>query len=283
MKLLEKILVPVDVNTDTKEQLNTTIKLANAYNSEIILMYVAPDYELNDEIKNIVVKSVTASLNEIQQNLERNKVKVRKPIIAFGNIVDTIVQEANLEKVNLVLIGANKKKKRAKFKLGIIAEQIIRISDVPVWLVNAEQEPLFKNILCPVDFSEPSGRALSNAILIARKFESTLSILTVYEPLVDVSHRIIVDLREENAIRLKRVKNEMKAFIRKFDLDGIDYKLELKIGKVDKMILNSIKQKRIGLLIMGTNGRSGLSRLFMGSVTEKVIREMPCSFITIKE
>jgi universal stress protein E len=283
MKLLEKILVPVDVNTDTKEQVNATISLANSYNSEIMLLYVAPDNELKDAIKDIVIKSVTESLNEIKEILISNKVKVLEPIIVFGNIVDEIVQKANLEKVNLLLIGSSEKNKKAKFKLGIISEQIIRKSDVPVWLVNSDKKASFSHILCPVDFSEPSRRALYNAILLARKFKSALSILTVYEPLVYVSKRINIDLDEENEIRLKRVKNEMKAFIKEFDLDGVDHKIEVKCGKVDEKILRAIKKQHIGLLIMGTNGRTGLSRFFMGSVTEKVIREMPCSFITIKK
>jgi universal stress protein E len=283
MKLLEKILIPIDVNTDTKELMNATIKLANSYQSEIMLLYVVPDNELKDPIKDIVIKSVTESLNEIKEILISNKVTVREPIIVFGNIVDTIVQKANSEKVNLLLIGSSEKNKNAKFKLGIIAEQIIRNSDVPVWLVNSNHKTSFSNILCPVDFSEPSRRALYNAILLARKFKSALSILTVYEPLVYVSKRLNIDLEAENAIRLKRVKNEMKTFIKEFDLDGVDHKIEVKSGKVDEKILKAIKKQHIGLLIMGTNGRTGLSRFFMGSVTEKVIREMPCSFITIKK
>jgi universal stress protein E len=200
MKLLEKILIPIDVNTDTKELMNATIKLANSYQSEIMLLYVVPDNELKDPIKDIVIKSVTESLNEIKEILISNKVTVREPIIVFGNIVDTIVQKANSEKVNLLLIGSTEKNKNAKFKLGIIAEQIIRNSDVPVWLVNSNHKTSFSNILCPVDFSEPSRRALYNAILLARKFKSALSILTVYEPLVYVSKRLNIDLEAENAI-----------------------------------------------------------------------------------
>lgn len=283
MKLLEKILVPIDVNTDSAEQILATIKLANAYNSEIALMYVVGDTELNDNLNEIVVKSVTESLNEIKEVLISNKIKVREPEVVFGNIVDTIVQKANAEKVNLVLIGAKEKKKREKFKLGIITEQIIRESDVPVYLVTGEKKTLFSNILCPVDFSEPSKRALTNAVKLARKFNSTLTILTVYEPLAYVSLRINVNLDEENAIRLKRVKNEMKAFIKEFDLEGVNHKIEIKSGKANEKILSLIKKQGIDLLIMGTNGRTLLNRFFMGSVTEKVIREMPCSFITIKK
>lgn len=75
----------------------------------------------------------------------------------------------------------------------------------------------------------------------------------------------------------------MTAFIKEFDLDGVVHKIEIKSGKADEKILNAIKNQHIDLLIMGTNGRTGLSSFFMGSVTEKVIREMPCSFITIKK
>lgn len=283
MKLLEKILVPIDVNTDSTEQINVTIKLANAYKSEIILMSVVGDTELSDNIKDIVVKSVTESLNEIKEVLISNKVKVRESEVIFGKIVATIVQKANSEKVNLVLIGAKEKKKRAKFKLGVIAEQILRESDVPVWLVNGEKKTLLSNILCPVDFSEPSKRALTNAVLLAKKFNASLKIITVYEPIEYVTKRINIDLDEENAARLKRAKNEMKAFIKEFNLKDVNHKIEIKSGKVSEKILNVIKKQNIDLLIMGTNGRTGLSRFFMGSVTEKVIREMPCSFITIKK
>jgi nucleotide-binding universal stress UspA family protein len=283
MKLLEKILVPVDVNTDSKELINAAIKLAKAYNSEIILMYVAPDYELKDEIKDIVLKSVKETLNEIKEVLIKNKVKVKEPVIEFGSPAATIAHKANFEKVNLVLIGSNEKKKRAKFKLGIISEQIIRESDVPVWLVNSQQKLQFNHILCPVDFSEPSKRALNNALLLARKYKSALTILNVYESIVSVSKRINLDLEKENEARLKKVKNEMKTFVKDFDLDGVDYKTEVKCGKADEKILNTIKKQNVDLLVMGTNGRTGLSRFFIGSVTEKVIREMPCSFLTIKK
>jgi universal stress protein E len=97
------------------------------------------------------------------------------------------------------------------------------------WLTQSKN--FVSHILCPVDFSEPSRRALYNAILLARKFKSALSILTVYEPLVYVSQRINIDLEEENATRLKRAKNEMKTFIKEFDLDGVDHKIEVKAVK----------------------------------------------------
>ena len=57
MKLLEKILVPIDVNTDSKEHINTAIELAKTYNSEIIVMYVLPTDVLNESVKDIVIRA----------------------------------------------------------------------------------------------------------------------------------------------------------------------------------------------------------------------------------
>jgi nucleotide-binding universal stress UspA family protein len=282
MQQLEKILAPIDVHNDSKEQIKAIIKLSEVFHSEVLLIYVVPDQEISVATKDILVKSIMGSLNEIKEGLIDKQVKVRQPEVIFGPIVETIVQKATKEKVSLILIGDRQKKKREKFKLGVIAGQIIRESDKPVFVVNGEKETFFSNILCPVDFSEPSKRALHNAIFLAGKFNATLDILTVYEPLKYVSRWTNINLVAENAERLKDIGMEMQVFVAGFDLSGIVYNVEIQSGKIDAKIRNAIKRHGADLLIMGTNGRSGLSRFFMGSVTEKVIREMPCSFITVK-
>jgi nucleotide-binding universal stress UspA family protein len=156
------------------------------------------------------------------------------------------------------------------------------MSDIPVWVVKSDQRTDLKNIICPVDYSDPSKRALKNAILLSARLQSSLTILAVFEPITYVSPRIKVDLEKENALRQKRFDREMEEFIRDFDLNGINHQIVIQTGIVHEKILQSIKDNEYGLLIMGTNGRSGLSRFLMGSITEKVIREVPCSFITTK-
>ena len=84
MKLIEKILLPVDVSADNADQISAAIKLADAYNSEIILMYVVPDDDLQDTLKSIVLKAAKTSLDEIRKILIAAKVDVGEPKIAFG-------------------------------------------------------------------------------------------------------------------------------------------------------------------------------------------------------
>lgn len=283
MKQFKKILVPIDVNIDSKEQIKAAIKLAHEYTSEIILMSVVGDIELPDAIRTIVFESITESLQEIKQEFLVNNITVGEPIVVFGNIVESIIQKAHSEHVNLLVIGSKEKKKSDRFKLGVIAEQIIRECEVPVCVIKCNKKTVFSNILCPIDFSEPSKRALTNAIVLAKKFNANLTILSVYEPIESVSQRIKVNLKQENAIRLTKRTIEMETCIKDFDLEELTFKTEIKCGNINRKILNTIKKEHIDLLIMGTNGRTGLSRFFMGSVTEKVIREMPCSFITVKK
>lgn len=282
MKLLEKILVPVDVNADSKAQMKTAIKIARSFNSEIIIMYVAPEEVEQYEIKNIVINAITDSLNTLKKSFKKERITTREPLLKYGKPVDMILQVAARENVNLILVGSGMKGKREKFKLGITTERLINMSDIPVWVVKSKQKTDSNNILCPVDFSEPSERALKNAIFLSARFKSDLTILAVYEPIMYISPRIKVDLEEENSKRLKRFENEMKHFTGQFDLKGIKHKIVIQTGKAEENILQTIKEYAHDLLIMGTNGRSGLSRLVMGSITEKVTREVPCSFITTK-
>jgi nucleotide-binding universal stress UspA family protein len=282
MKLFEKILVPVDVNADSKAQLKAAIKIARSYNSEIITMYVAPEEVEQYEIKDIVINAITDSLKTIKKTFIKARITTREPLLKYGKPVDKILEVATRENVNLILVGSGMKGKREKYKLGITTERLINMSDIPVWVVKSKQKTDCKNILCPVDCSAPSERALNNAILLSARFQSDLTILAVYEPIMYISPRIKVDIEEENSKRLELFEDEMKHFISQFHFKGIKYKTVIQTGKAEEKILQTIKENAHDLLIMGTNGRSGLSRLIMGSITEKVTREVPCSFITTK-
>jgi universal stress protein E len=282
MKLLEKILVPIDVNIDYKEQLNTAIKIARSYNSEIIVMYVLSEEIVHNDIKEIVINAISENLIKIKEMLKKEGILIKEPSVVFGNPVVQIIQSAINENVNLILIGSGIIDNKEKFRLGINADKLIRLSDKPVWVVKSNEETKLTNILCPVDFSDPSRRALKNAIIMSRKFKANLRILGVYKPFVSTSLRLKVDTEEENAFRLGLIEKEMKQFVNEFDLDGINHFIDIQAGVAHENILNTIKEYGHDLLVMGTNGRSGLNRIVMGSVTEKVTREMPCSFVTTK-
>ncbi len=282
MKKLEKILVPVDINSGFKEQINTAVNIARSYNSEIIVMYVISEEVRHDEIKEILFNTISVSLNKAIETVKKMGVITNKPIIEFGKPVDKILKMAIKEEVNLIVMGAGNRTGKEIFKLGNNVEELIRHSDIPVWVVKADEEVEITNILCPVDFSEPSRHALKNAILFSKQFKASLRILGVVEPITNHSPRIKVVLEKENAYLFEQFEKGMGEFIKEFDLNEVSHKIDIQTGIIHEKILHTIMEHKHDLLIMGTTGRSGLRRVLMGSVAEKVIREIPCSFITVK-
>ncbi len=282
MRLQRKILVPVDVNAISKQQFDMAITLGRSYNSEIIVISVLPDYILKDNIKMIVTQAVIDSLNKVTESLKKEGVSTREPVIAYGKPEDRILHIAEKENVNFILIGSGNKGKSEQFKLGITAGKLLRLSDIPVWVADSNNKAGLTNILCPVDFSDTSNRALENAILLSRDFKASLRILAVYEPFTNSSARLSLDEEKENRYRLKQFEQDVDQFIKGLNLDEINYEVDIQQGFPHEIILRTTKEFSHDLLVMGTNGRTGLNRNIMGSVTEKVTREIPCSFVTTK-
>jgi len=168
-----------------------------------------------------------------------------------------------------------------KFQLGTTAENVIRKSDKPVFVVKNNQAFDIQNIICPIDFSQESRRALNNAIVFARMFNAKLVILSVYSLFRQTFTKL--EAAKINEQRRLDHENEFNKFLEGFNLIDVKVEKVIKGGDPAVEILKSIKKKKSDLLIMGTTGKSGISKILMGSVTEKVVREVLCSSITLKK
>jgi nucleotide-binding universal stress UspA family protein len=190
---------------------------------------------------------------------------------------------SNKENVSLIIIGAGAKLKKDVFKLGTTAEKLVRRSDKPVLVVKKGSEfNKIKSVLCPVDFSEESTLALNNSINITRRYNSKLIILGVLEPNKLGFKGLNLKWDEIDALNRVDFEKEMTSYLENFNLIDVNYKTVIKTGDPATKILRTIKRKNTDLLVMGSSGKSNFHRMIMGSVTEKVIREVPCSFLTLK-
>ncbi|MBN1182686.1 MAG: universal stress protein [Bacteroidales bacterium] len=281
MRLLEKILLPIDITCNSTEQVNCTIKLAKAFNSSVIIAYILPMDASRESIKDIVQDAVDTKLQEITSQLEQNEVPVLESIVEFGNPYESIIDISENHDVNLIILTSGDKSLSEPYKLGTTAEKVMRKTDKPVWVIKNYEGTSFSNILCPVDFSTPSKRALKNAVQLARKFKAAIKVLHVIEPVINSKlefDNCAIEGKDEYIAWEKKLKD----FLKDINLDGVDLTTELQEGLPHDRILQTIQKGNHDLLVMGTTGRTGLSRLFMGSVTEKVTREVPCTFVTMK-
>jgi nucleotide-binding universal stress UspA family protein len=282
MKLLEKILIATDFSSSCDNVVDNAIRLAKTFQSKIIPIHVLPDDIRNEKALLLLNQAAEKELVAINARINKEGIGTDIPIVEYGNHYEKIILAADRINANLILIGAGEKVQNDVFQLGTTAEKIIRKSDKPVWVVKNDSQLTIKKILCPVDFSSESKRALINAIIVARRFNAELVIFSVYELIYADSLRLKIDWDAElEYVRMEHSK-EFDTFLSQFNLADVNWKKEIHSGLPADEILKAISDKNIDLLIMGTTGKSGLTRILMGSVTEKVIREMPCSFITLK-
>ena len=136
-------------------------------------------------------------------------------------------------------------------------------------------------ILCPVDFSETSRRAIEQAAAIAGWYGARLTALHVYVPsfapipgLPELTDR--VSERE-----LQRVRDETTAFCDVARTLGTPVDVAVEVGHAAVQILECAGALSADLIVMGTHGASGFEHLVLGSVTEKVLRKAICPVLTV--
>ena len=282
MKMMKKILLPTDFSGSSQGAIEMAISLAKNFDSEIILLHVLPEFTKSSSVIDVLSKNMHYQLSAIQEYMRKGGVNTAEPIVLMGSNFDHIVKLAEKLQVNLILMGSGEKGLGDKFKLGITTGNVIRNSDIPVWVVKNDTPTSIKTIVCPVDFSWPSERALKNAVHISRTFNAKLIVLTVIEPMADTLLGLGSLLDSEQQLLAEQHLKNFDEFLNKFDFSGIDYMKEVAHGKPYQEILNRVSSHANRLLIMGTTGKTGIAKILMGSVTEKVVREVPCSFITLK-
>ena len=132
-------------------------------------------------------------------------------------------------------------------------------------------------ILCPVDFSDISQHALDHAAAIARWYDARLIVLYVF---VNVPTMDLPPLVLENADRA-RLMGDMRTMAARVPSQvPLDFRLR-EAGYAHDEILSEIAATAADLLVLGTHGRSGFQRLFLGSVTEKVSRKAACPTLVV--
>lgn len=143
----------------------------------------------------------------------------------------------------------------------------------------------FRQILCPIDFSETSIRALTYAAAFASWYEARLEVLHV----VPVSAQDVTPLPSGegspslgvHAPSRSEIEDEIRRAIATTGVSGIDATPLVQEGRAHEVIVSRAQEQPADLLVIGTHGRNGFRRLLLGSVAEKVLRTAPCPVLTV--
>lgn len=142
----------------------------------------------------------------------------------------------------------------------------------------------FRRILHPTDFSRASAPALRRAVALARACRAPLVLLHVMTPPSpfigeDTLPSSYVDLL---ILARRSAKRRLAAVFVRVRRTGVRARAVFVEGLPADAILRAARRMRADLIVMGTHGRTGVSRVFMGSVAERVVRQSRCPVLTVR-
>ena len=144
---------------------------------------------------------------------------------------------------------------------------------------------MIRRVLHPTDFSRASGAAFSRALAEARASKASLVLVHVLAPVIPmagegyVSPSVYEQMSEASRAWAQRQMNRLLARARAVRVRARGLLLE---GVAHEQIVRAARRERADLIVIGTHGRTGVARFFLGSVAARVTATAPCPVLTVR-
>jgi universal stress protein E len=206
-------------------------------------------------------------------------------LVRTGHAPEAIAQAADEFEADLIVMGAHRRRLLADIFTGTTIERVIRASRRPVLMANLPVEGPHRGTVVAVDFSEPSKHAIREARRLGFMDGPRLVLLHAFTPLArDVMHYASVETRvvqEHVSEESLRAREHLAAFCRDVGIPPDEVDLRIGDGEPERVVSDVIAATDADLLVIGTRGASGLKRVLMGSVAEKLLRAIEVDILAV--
>ncbi len=213
--------------------------------------------------------------------------------IGEGSVAAQIVANAAAMPADLIVLGTHGRSGFDRLVLGSVTEKVLRKAGCPVLTVpprSADAVPLpsalFTHVLCAIDFSDASMRALEQAVSIAQQADAHLTVLHVLELPEAIPHGRAPGPGHTVQSYLAAIEAD-----RRTSLAHTVPKYTETYGHVDTMLLTGTPwrtivriaaEQRSHMIVIGTHGRGAADLLTFGSTAQQVVRHATCPVLTFR-
>lgn len=283
--MFDTILVPTDGSDCARAAVGYAEDLGRQYDATVHTLCVVDSRRIENARQYDTVKQERVEIVEEASDRLSARGVPAEHAVRTGVPHKSILEYAGEQGVDLVVMGTHGRTGVERFLLGSVTEKVIRLSDTPVLTVNdatgdAATYP-YTDILVPTDGSEGAEVAAGPAVDIASTYDARFHTLSVIDTMmmgVDVPSGALFDALEESAESAVESITEQATG---GSVPAVESTTEY--GNPYRRIRAYIDEHDIGLVVMGTHGRTGIARYLLGSVTEKIVRTSPVPVMTVRK
>jgi nucleotide-binding universal stress UspA family protein len=303
MITIRRILCPVDFSDCSHHALTHAAAIAKWYKSIVTMFYACAPVPVSAyaTVAPMMPSSLVAGENlndlrkamkDLARTVEDGPVEIA---IGEGPAAKEIVAKAVDDKSDLIVMGTHGRSGFERLMLGSVTEKVLRSAGCPVLTVPpkaGDHTPgapaVFKRVVCAVDFSACSLRALDYAISMAKESNAALTVVHVIEPLPQTPYPGQEAMLPFKVVQdyINAAEEQGKELLAKAIPEDIRHHCRVetvqRVGKPYQEILSLAEAEAADLIVIGVHGRSAADLLFFGSTTQHVVREAACPVLTIR-
>jgi nucleotide-binding universal stress UspA family protein len=279
-----KILVAIDGSDSSMHALQESLSLAFKEGSRITVVSVSPQFQ--GDLNLVGVGNIPAALkNPFEMALSKAKEMAKSSRVSIttiseeGEPYERILDVAEAENCDLIAMGTKGISGLEKVLVGSVAAAVIGHSHRDVLVIPAKSQIGWQKILVTTDGSKYSKAAVERAINYAKAYGSELTAVAVVDAPAELSG-VAPGAVEDMIRKAKRYVEEVKS-----QADSAGLKTEtfvLEGEEAYRKITDFAAGHNINIIVMGSHGRRGLSKLLVGSVAEKIIGYAHCPVLIAK-
>ncbi len=283
--MMRTILVPTDFSSSADSALAYAFQFAEVYDADVHILHIVerPMATIPDLPPEVVTMAQDKAMDAMAQLLRRHGKTEKdvtitvKPERLTASIPEMIGAFAEENRCDLLVLGTHGRRGARRLLLGSVAEEVIRHARIPALTVREGEEPTpgdrQRHILVPIDLSDSTDAAIRVATDVALKFKARIELLHV----VDIGFYPYYGLLEDPVAELEQkaldvAGKELEKRASALRDAGIDVEVHRRKGHVAERILAFTSENDLDLVVMASHGRSGVDRVLLGSVAERVLR-----------
>ena len=281
---MKEILVATDLSERSDRALRRATLLARQFKAAILLVHIVDDdqprriADTERDAATTLLREMAATLRDVDGVTCETRVILAAPFVG-------ITQAVADAKPDLLVIGPHRRQVLRDVFVGTTAERTIRSVECPVLMVNATPAGQYRHVLQTTDLSVPSrdglqrfqnlglGKGGRNSLLYL--FDApALRLVMAHTMPQDDQKKYVLDEQADAA-------RELAAFSASAGLQDIRQLARYEATAAQHEILKAAEEERADLIVMSTNGRGGIAKMLIGSVTEQVLRNASVDVLAI--